>query len=215
MRLKNILISLLAVAIVIILPHSGVIPLPFAYTIPVLLFVWLYLRHFGENFSNIGFNFKSFNFKAVLIGSLAAIVILTFLQLVFFPILETFIDFDDPEVELYEFIRENAGNYIFILAMGWVVGGFYEEIVFHGFIFSRLEKMMPGKYATLISFILTSILFGAYHIQLGAADATNALLAGAGYLALALYFKRNLWYSIICHGVYDTIVITLIYIGYF
>ena len=44
--------------------------------------------------------------------------------------------------------------------------------------------------------------------------AFNALMVGAVYQGLFLYFKRNLWASIICHGVYNTIVMTLIYLGH-
>ena len=111
-------------------------------------------------------------------------------------------------------VVETQPEYLFIIIMGWLVGGFYEEIVFHGFIFTRLEKIIPGRYTTLLSFIGTSIIFGAYHFQLGTAGLINAFILGAIYHALALYFKRNLWVSIICHGVYDTMVITLIYMNY-
>lgn len=211
--MKNILISLIAISLVVILPHTGIIP-NFGYSIPILLFIWLYLKYFGEKFSDIGFSFKRFKPKSILVGSLAAGLIFCFMQFIFFPVLEYFVVFEDTDVELYNFIRENKWNYVFILVMGWVVGGFYEEIVFHGFIFSRLEKTITGKYSVLFSFLGTSIIFGAYHIQLGPAGVINAFLAGAAYHALALYFKRNLWYSIICHGVYDTIVITLIYMNY-
>jgi membrane protease YdiL (CAAX protease family) len=136
------------------------------------------------------------------------------MQLIFFPILENFIVFEGTEIGLHAFIKGNKWQYFFIIIMGWLVGGFYEEIVFHGFIFSRLEKMIKGKYATEIAFIGTAIIFGAYHYQLGAAGLINALIVGAVYLGLFLFFKRNLWYSIFCHGVYNTIVITLIYHGF-
>ena len=211
--MKDILISLIVISLIVILPHTGIIP-NFGYAIPILLFVWLCLKYFGESFSDIGFSFKSFDLKSVLVGSLAAVLIVSFMQLIFFPILDNFVDFDDTEIGLYDFIRKSKWNYLFILIMGWIVGGFYEEIVFHGFIFTRLEKLTSGKYSVLLSFLVTSIIFGAYHIQLGPAGVINAFLAGAAFHALALYFKRNLWYSIFCHGVYDSIVITLIYMNY-
>lgn len=214
MKPKDLLISLLAIAIITLLPHSGIIPFPFAYTLPILLFVWLSLKYFGENFSSIGFEFKLFNFKSVLVGSLIAILFFTFSQLILFPVLEMLIDFDHVDVDLYNKLKGNTGFYIIILIMGWVVGGVYEEIVFHGFIFSRLEQLIPGKYATQLSFLLTSIIFGVYHIQLGGADAINAFIIGAGYLALILHYKRNLWYGIFCHAAYNTMAITLLYLGY-
>ena len=74
--------------------------------------------------------------------------------------------------------------------------------------------MIPARNATSLSFCGSCILFGAYHLQMGSAGAFNALVVGCVYLGLFLYFERNLWASIICHGVYNTIVLTLIYLGY-
>lgn len=152
MRIKNILISLLAIGIVVILPHTGIIP-NFGYSIPILFFVWLYLKYSNETFSDIGFSFKLFNLRSILIGSIVAGLSLCFMQFIFFPVLEYFIVFEETDVELYNFIRKNKWNYLFIIIMGWLVGGLYEEIVLHGFIFSRLEKMINGKYASLIVII--------------------------------------------------------------
>ena len=109
---------------------------------------------------------------------------------------------------------EHTGFYIFLLAMGWIVGGFYEEIIFHGFIFTRIEKMIPGKYAVVMGFLLTNIIFAFYHIQLGTAGVINAFFAGSAYHALILYYKRNMWYAVFCHAVFDTIALTFMYAGY-
>lgn len=213
MRVKEILINVIAICTIVILPHTGLIPL-FGYSIPILLFVWIVLKYSNETFSDISFSFKRFKTNSILIGSLAAVVSLSFMQLVFFPILEYFVTFEEPDIELYDFIRENKWQYFFTLIMGWLIGGFYEEIVFHGFIFTRLEKMIRGEYSTHISFALTACIFGAYHFQLGTPGLINALIIGSVYLILLLLFKRNLWYSIICHGVYNSIVMTMIYYEY-
>jgi len=213
MSVKEILINTITICVIFILPHSGLIP-NFGYSIPILLFVWLLLKYSKETFSDIGFSFKRFKLKPILIGSIVAVFSLSIMQLVFFPTLEYFVTFEETDVGLYDFIRENQWQYFFIIIMGWLVGGLYEEMVFHGFIFSRLEKIIPGNYATAIAFLGTSIVFGLYHFQLGAAGLINAFIVGAVYFALFLFYKRNLWYPIICHGTYNTIVITLIYYGY-
>lgn len=54
------------------------------------------------------------------------------MQLIFFPALEYFVVFEENDIELYDFLRKNKWNYFFIIIMGWLVGGLYEEIVFHG-----------------------------------------------------------------------------------
>ena len=136
------------------------------------------------------------------------------MQLIFFPVLENLVTFEDKEVALYDFLKENRWQFLFLVIMGWLIGGVYEEIVFHGFIFTRLEKMIPGIHNTKFSFILTAGIFGVYHFQLGTLGLINALLVGSVYLGLFLFFKRNLWYSIFCHGVYNSIVMTLMYYDY-
>ncbi|WP_194852454.1 CPBP family intramembrane glutamic endopeptidase [Nonlabens antarcticus] len=214
MKLRSILLNIAAIGIAIILPYTGWILFPFGYCFPVFILVWLCLKYQGDSFSNIGFRFKSFRFKPIWVGVSTAILIFCFLQYAFFPVLEQVVEFEDVGNALYERIRGNAELYIFILVMGWVVGGLYEEIVFHGFIFTRLEKMLPGKYATLAGFLITSILFSLYHLQLGMVGAINALIAGAGYHALIIYYKRNLWFGIFCHAAFDTIAATFLYLGY-
>ena len=86
-------------------------------------------------------------------------------------------------IDLSDFasIRGNVVNYIFILLLAFIVGGFYEEIVFHGFIFTRLEKILHGRYATAVAFCLTAIIFGAYHFQQGIKGVLLSMIAGAAY----------------------------------
>ena len=197
----------------VLFPHF--LPLPFnSYSLIIIVIVWLYLKYDRTSFSEIGFSLYKFKSQAILYGVATSILILAFLQLVFFPVIETIVSFPETDIEMYDKLSGNTSFYIIMLAMGWVIGGLYEEIVFHGFIFYQLKKVIPGNYSTQISFIITSVIFGLYHLQLGPADAINAFLVGIGYHLLALQFKGNLWYSIICHGTYNSIVITLLYLDY-
>ncbi|WP_421809477.1 CPBP family intramembrane glutamic endopeptidase [Flagellimonas sp.] len=207
------ILNVIAIGTIIVLPHAELIPF-FGYCIPTLLITWFALKYSKENFSDIGFSFKQFNPKSILIGGLVAALTLAFMQLVFHPVLEFFVNLEYKDVGLSDTIQGGKLQFLLMIIMGWLIGGFYEEIVFHGFIFTRLEKMIKGKFAAYISFVITSFAFGIYHIQLGALGLINALLVGAVYLTLFLYFKRNLWYSIMCHGFYNTMVMTLIYFDY-
>ena len=209
----QIILNIVAIGIIIFLPHAEIIPF-FGYSIPIILMVWLVLKKSNENFQDIGFSFKNFSGRAVIVGGLVATATLAFMQIAFHPVLELIINLEYHDVGLTDTIQGGRSQFMIMVVMGWLIGGFYEEIVFHGFMFSRLEKMMKGKYATQLSFVLTAIIFGAYHIQLGPLGVVNALVVGAIYLVLFIAFKRNLWYSIMCHGFYNTMVMTLIYFGY-
>jgi len=128
--------------------------------------------------------------------------------------LEKIVKLPPAELGGYNKVRHNTPFYIFIIAMGWIIGGFYEEVVFHGFIFTRLEKSIAGKHAVTISFWLSNIIFALYHVQLGIGGIINAFIAGIVYHALILHYKRNMWYGIFCHAIFDTIGLTFIYLGY-
>jgi len=211
---KEILFTLFSIAFVVVVPHSGIVPLPFAYTIPVLLFVWFFLKRHKESFASLGFSFKRFTLTAILVGTVTAILLFAFLNYAFFPLFEKIIKLPAGDLGDFNKVRYNTPFYLFILAMGWIVGGFYEEVVFHGFIFTRLEKLITGKHTIIISFLLSNIIFALYHLQLGAAGVINAFIAGTIYHALILRYKRNMWYGIFCHAIFDTIALTFIYLGY-
>ncbi len=214
MNPKKIAISLFIIGAIVIFPHYSFLPLPFLYTIPIIGLIWIALKSNAENFSNIYFSFKEITFHSFFIGSLVGLLLFLFTNYIFFPLLGKFVDL--PEVNLEDFakIKNNTPMYIFMIIMGLVVGGLYEELVFHGYIFSAIEKMFATPKATLISFIITNIIFGLYHIQLGTIGVLNALIAGLVYHALMLHFKRNMWYAIFCHAAFDTIALTYIYAGY-
>ncbi len=132
----------------------------------------------------------------------------------FFPLLSKIIVLGKANLDDFKHIRYNFPTYLFVLLMGWLVGGIYEEIVFHGYIFKGIERIIKGKSALIISFLLTNLVFGLYHFQLGLSGMINAFVAGCAYHALMIKFQRNLWYSAFFHAFFDTIALTFIYLGY-
>lgn len=207
-------IILIAIAVVTIFPHWAPIPIPFGYVIPVVGFIWLYLRWQNEAFGATGFHWKDASFRSLWVGTLAGLALFAALNYFIFPLLNTWLQFSSDPVPMYEQLKGNTGFYIFLLIMGWLVGGLYEEIVFHGFVYTQLEKLFPSRSAWWINFLLTNLIFALYHLQLGYEGALNALLAGSAYHGLILLHKRNLWYGIITHAVFDTIALTALYLGH-
>lgn len=91
-----------------------------------------------------------------------------------------------------------------------IIGGFYEEIVFRGYIQTVLEKRIFKLYSPLISVLVTSLLFGLYHLQ---QDIFGVIAAVLGGLYWSILYKKygNLWIVIFSHGLFDTITLFLIY----
>jgi membrane protease YdiL (CAAX protease family) len=109
-----------------------------------------------------------------------------------------------------------AGNLpvtLWWIAIGWLIGGFAEEIIFRGFLLNRLEALLPrGAWGSVMAVLLQAVLFGAVHaynrglfgfLVLGAVGA----VLGAFYLV----FQRNLWPVILAHGLGNTLGFLLRY----
>ena len=185
------------------------------YPLIVSAVVFLYLKFVTkENLSDLLFSFKRFEIAPVLIGLAGAVILSAFLRFAWDPLINIILPREKVNLSDFAHIKGNLPNYIFILLLAFIVGGFYEEIIFHGFIFTRLEKIFPGNHSTAIAFALTTIIFGAYHYQLGIKGVLVATIAGAVYHLLILKFNRNLWYGTFIHAFFDFIGLTLIYLGY-
>jgi membrane protease YdiL (CAAX protease family) len=94
------------------------------------------------------------------------------------------------------------------------LGGFCEEIIYRGYILKRLAKILGDtKRAWLLSAIIAAIVFGIGHSYQGAsgilATAVIALLFGL----IFAFNRNNLFVLVLTHGIYNTIAITMIYLG--
>src|SRR6187549_877550 len=209
----KIFLSILTIAVCFFIPHYANLTI-FIYPIVVLVVVWLYLKYISkESFSNIFFSFKRFHVKAIWIGIIAAILLSLFFRFAWDPLINSILPSGKIDLSDFSNIRSSPVNYVIFLLIALLVGGFYEEIIFHGFIFTRLEKIFKGKWATPVAFILTTIIFGLYHFQQGIKGILLSAIAGAVYHALILKFNRNLWYGVFVHAFFDFIGLTLIYLG--
>jgi len=209
----KIFLSILTIAFCFFIPHYANLPI-FIYPVIILMVVWLFLKYVsGETFADIFFSFKRFEIKAIWIGIIAAISLSLFFRFAWDPLINTVLPSGKIDLSDFAGIRNNPVNYLIVLILALLVGGFYEEIIFHGFIFTRLEKIFKGKWATTMAFIVTTIIFGLYHFQQGIKGILLTTIAGAVYHGLILKFNRNLWYGVFVHAFFDFIGLTLIYLG--
>ncbi|WP_083934987.1 CPBP family intramembrane glutamic endopeptidase [Segetibacter koreensis] len=111
-------------------------------------------------------------------------------------------------------MRKKLLNLLITIVAAWIVGGFYEEIVFRGFIQTTLQEWFRKiKYSFLLAGLLASILFGLYYWQQSIFGIVPSFFGGLLWTFLLWRYKGNLWYPIISHAVFDTIALTLIYLG--
>jgi membrane protease YdiL (CAAX protease family) len=117
------------------------------------------------------------------------------------------------DVSSLDGLRGNFVGYaIFILFM-WVVAAFGEEFVYRGLLVQRLGVLLGDSKASMwMAVILSSILFGFAHRYQGISGMISTGMVGFILGTLFINSKNRLWLTILTHGVYDVIGITLIYL---
>lgn len=214
MNTKNIKTNLsiaFIIAFLVLFPHF--VPLPFySYAIVCLAVIILFLRQQKKALRDLGLKRNGLTIHALIVGILSALIWVAFNKWCYHPFITHFFVVE-PYTE-YDFIREKLSHLIFTIIAAWLVGGFYEEIVFRGFIQTKIQEwFIKNKYSFWLAALLTSSLFGLYHWQQGIFGIIPSALGGLFWTYLLWRYKGNLWYPILSHAIYDTIALTMIYFG--
>jgi membrane protease YdiL (CAAX protease family) len=119
-----------------------------------------------------------------------------------------------PDLSSYENVKGNVMGLIGMLALGWFIGGLFEEFFFRGYLFNRIQSIFHNPILfKVIAISLTSIVFAFAHNYQGIGGITDTFLFAIIMGLLYFYFGRNVWYLIIIHGLYDTVGIFRLYLG--
>jgi membrane protease YdiL (CAAX protease family) len=211
---KIVSLDVLMILFLMLFPHFGGLPM-FIYPFVVLILLWLYLKLYHQNFSSIGFCFSDLSFKAFLLGGAIG---LAYAMLQFWaigPLIDKVFQFKPVSYHDFDFIKHSLVKYLLLLLLAAVLVIPYEEIVFRGFIFTKIRQMAgSSKWAFEISGLITAILFALYHYQEGPSSVISIFIFALFITWLYKIFKGNLWYLIFFHILYDVFMLTAIRLGY-
>ncbi len=109
----------------------------------------------------------------------------------------------------------NLSLYLWWVFLGWVVGGFCEEMLFRGFLLTRVELMLGGRrVSTVLAVVFQAAVFGLIHFYYqGAYGALTIFAAATTIGACFVLFGRKLWPLILSHGILDTLGFLGDYLG--
>jgi membrane protease YdiL (CAAX protease family) len=109
----------------------------------------------------------------------------------------------------------NVPVYIYWLITSWIIGGFTEEMLFRGFLISKFERLF-GKtpFAIPFAIVLPALIFGQQHMYYqGIKGLVEGFVIATLYGTIYIVNKRRLWPLIICHGLVDTVGMTMIFLS--
>ncbi len=114
------------------------------------------------------------------------------------------------DLNAFDVIRGNFPYYMSKHLVGWIAGGFVKEILFRGFLITRISKIYQKvNVENWIAILVTSAIFGSSHYYQG----LNGMVTTGLNLGFIFIKSRNiLWYLIFTHGFVNTIALTLMWL---
>ena len=113
-----------------------------------------------------------------------------------------------------DIIRGNIKNLLLWLVIVWVFVALVEEIIFRGFLLTRLIDLFAiHRFGYALSLSLSSLLFGLSHWYQGKSGVVSTSFIGVLLGIILIWNKFNLWLPILTHGFIDTVGPILIYIN--
>ncbi len=194
---------------------SGAILINIGYAFSVLI-ATVVLNQRNSGWRKIGLGRPASWLKTILLG-IGTVVIYIIVANIILPVLlqllplPTFVSSDQSN---YASLYNNLPMLLLYVAAAWTIIPFGEEMVFRAFLMDSLALLFQnskGQWA--LALIGSSILFGLAHFSWGVAGVIQTTVMGLVLGTIFLKTGRNLWVTIIAHGILNTMVFTLIYSG--
>ncbi len=115
----------------------------------------------------------------------------------------------------YDYLRGNVPLLLLSLVGVYVVSSFGEEVVYRGFLITRLEQLFGGATRSRVigAVIVSSIIFGFAHYKWGAMGIGQTTCMGAALAISFLWTERNLWPLVLAHAYMDSLLLIQLFLA--
>lgn len=216
--LVDLAMVLAAFALIVALPSVGTGPLSYLLAplkiLCLVLLATLRLQRRGVTWRDVGLarpaSIGGVALRVVL-GYLGLAAVGTMLNLLVLPRLGFA---PGSSVAAFSSLEGDTWKYLYWLAIAWTTAAVGEELLFRGFVQSRLEILFGGTRAAVAGALLVqALIFGFGHGYQGVAGVAVTSAAGLVLGAVRLAGRGNLVACIVLHGLVDTISLTAVYLG--
>lgn len=118
------------------------------------------------------------------------------------------------DVSRFNPLTGNLPLFLLYLLLAWTTITFGEEMFFRAFLISQMETVFQGrKIGIVLAVLASSLAFGFAHYQEGVVGMLSTAAMGFLFALIYLGTGRNLWVTIIAHGLANTLRFAFIFIG--
>jgi membrane protease YdiL (CAAX protease family) len=209
-------------AIAIALPLVGDHPLArqavvWVANVLMLAVVWLGLRLRGQSWEHLGLSFRFNGWRTAIRTVLKSFVVFGAAVAAFIVgsvLMANIIGTPEAaDMSGYDYLRGNVPMLILALAAVYVVSSLGEEILYRGFLITRLAELgSGGKWALRSAVVVSAIVFGLAHFDWGLMGIVQTGFMGLALGASYLVVRRNLWVLVLAHAYMDTILLVQMYL---
>ncbi len=223
-RLRPLLEILVAFLPILVLGISGTslgtdtllggIIITFGYILSILV-ATVFIKIRGSSWREIGLAKPQSWKRTVLLGA-GVLIALLVMNIAVQVIILNLPGVEVPPIDQSRFnpLEGNLAYFLVMLFLAWTTITFGEEMFYRAFLITQLQELAPvSKLGTVIVLSASSMIFGLVHWVEGPLGVINAFAMGLILGSVYLVSNRNLWITIIAHGLANSIRFYFIFLG--
>lgn len=120
----------------------------------------------------------------------------------------------EADMSRFNPLEGNLPMLLISVFLAWTAVAFGEEMMYRAFLIDQLgEVFQSSKLRWVLALVASSVLFGLVHFYQGPLGIVITGLTGLVFGVIYLRSGRNLWVTIIAHGLVNTLSFVLIFFG--
>lgn len=180
-----------------------------------ILVASLVLKLRGSSWRQIGLA-RPQSWKRTILLGIGALVALFFISIALQVIAINLPGAEVPAIDQSRFnpLEGNLVMFLLFIVLAWTTIAFGEEMFYRAFLITQFEDIFPGsKLGSVLALLSSSIIFGLVHWVEGPLGIVNTFAMGLLLGAVYLRSGRNLWITIITHGLANSIRFLFLFLG--
>lgn len=173
-----------------------------------------FLRRDGSGWAGIGLDAPERWGRTLGVGLGVAVATWIGVSLLFQGLVVPYFDVPPPDVSRFRSVRGDPALLATGLLYVWTFAAFGEEILYRGFLMSRVAALLGNtRPGWGVAAAVSALVFGLMHFYQGPGGIIATGAIGLAFALAYLRWSRELWIPVVAHGVIDTASFVALYLG--